>query len=117
MYIVKVSKQYYMNKQLKVLCSGTVLRPQSIKQLYGLHTLDRAYVEHEKACITKQEVEKLNKVVKTEKQAIQQAVQQAVKAVRQASTQGGAHGHGRHGRCSGVHGAGIAGPTGREILY
>ena len=30
-----------------------------------------------------------------------QAMQQAAKAVRQASIQGGAHGHGRHGRCSG----------------
>ena len=102
MYIVKVSKQpYYTNKWLKVLCSGTVVRPQSIKQLYDLHTLERAYVEHEKACIAKQEVENLNKVVKAKTQAMQQAMQQAAKAVRQASTQVGAHGYGRHSRCSG----------------
>ena len=54
----------------KVLRRSTVVKSQSIEYLHGPHTLDRAYIEHEKACIVKYEVKKLNKVVKAKKQAI-----------------------------------------------
>ena len=85
----------------KVLHTSIVVMPQFIKQLHGLCTLKRAYTQHEKACINKQEVKKFKEVVKAEEQAVHQGVQQAVKATKPATTQGGTHGLGRYSRCSG----------------
>ena len=53
-YMAYVSKRYYASKGLKVLRSGIVVKPPSVKQLHGLHTLERAYIECKKVCIAKQ---------------------------------------------------------------
>ena len=76
----------------KVLHTSILVMPQFIKQLHGPCTLKRAYTQHEKACINKQEVKKFKKVAKAE--------EQAVKATKLAATQGGTHGLGRYSRCS-----------------
>ena len=56
---------------LKVLHSGTVVKPRSMKQLQGPRTLDGAYVDRKKARIAKQEVEKVEKMAKAEERAVQ----------------------------------------------
>ena len=55
---------------LKVLRSGTVVKPRSMKQLQGPRTLDGAYVNREKARIAKPEVEKVEKMAKAEERVV-----------------------------------------------
>ena len=55
----------------KVLHTSIVVMPQFIKQLHDPYTLKRAYTQHEKACINKQEVKMFKKV---EEQAMHQGV-------------------------------------------
>ena len=59
------------SKTLKVLCSGMVVKASFMKQLQGPRTLDGAYVDYEKACMAKQEVEKGKTMAKAEKRAVQ----------------------------------------------
>ena len=58
----------------KVLHTSIVVMPQFIKQLHGPCTLQRAYTQHEKVLINKQEVEIFKKVTKVKEKAVQQAV-------------------------------------------
>ena len=103
-YIEKKLVQYRTvdpsSNMLKVLRSGTMVKPRSMKQLQGPRTLDRAYVKCEKARIAKQEVEKLVKVAKAEERAMQRAAKAAERAqatTGAAKAQGGTRGRGQGG--------------------
>lgn len=58
---------YLASDTLKVLHSSMLVKPHSMKHLQGPRTLDGAYIDPEKTCITKQEVEKVKKMAKAEK--------------------------------------------------